>query len=72
MVFVCLLLSVKFSFLSVSAKGYFLFTKRFVIQQNFRKSPTFFLQVTFIEALDQLIPGFDPEISKLAGSKGSD
>lgn len=25
-----------------------------------------FLQVTFIEALDQLMPGFDPEISKLA------
>jgi len=24
------------------------------------------LQVTFIEALDQLMPGFDPEISKLA------
>ena len=23
-------------------------------------------QVTFIEALDQLMPGFDPEISKLA------
>lgn len=25
-----------------------------------------FLQVTFIEALDQLMPGFDPEIGKLA------
>lgn len=24
------------------------------------------MQVTFIEALDQLMPGFDPEISKLA------
>lgn len=24
------------------------------------------LQVTFVEALDQLMPGFDPEISKLA------
>lgn len=24
------------------------------------------IQVTFIEALDQLMPGFDPEISKLA------
>lgn len=24
------------------------------------------LQVTFIEALDQLMPGFDPEIGKLA------
>lgn len=24
------------------------------------------VQVTFIEALDQLMPGFDPEISKLA------
>ncbi|KAL0762593.1 hypothetical protein Bca101_078744 [Brassica carinata] len=27
------------------------------------------MRVTFIEALDQLMPGFDPEISKLAGSK---
>ncbi|KAL0659167.1 hypothetical protein Bca4012_079752 [Brassica carinata] len=27
------------------------------------------VMVTFIEALDQLMPGFDPEISKLAGSK---
>lgn len=25
-----------------------------------------FLQVTFVEALDQLMPGFDPEIGKLA------
>ena len=24
------------------------------------------MQVTFIEALDQLMPGFDPEIGKLA------
>jgi hypothetical protein len=24
------------------------------------------MQVTFVEALDQLMPGFDPEISKLA------
>lgn len=24
------------------------------------------LQVTFVEALDQLMPGFDPEIGKLA------
>jgi dihydrolipoamide dehydrogenase len=26
----------------------------------------FILQVTFVEALDQLMPGFDPEIAKLA------
>lgn len=51
------------SFLIFASLG-FRYLTTIVTNQN--RDACFIVQVTFIEALDQLMPGFDPEISKLA------